>query len=356
MLCAFLFGNFAQSRLMEASNLITLSSTYVDLQGDVVPLESLEDLARQINGRTKGRLLIDHRRDIPPYGYWGQAIIVQEKGYHLLKARQFLYNPPSLLQTHPDLLIAELDAPQELALHPTPEKPTIIIDKNNYPSFEVAQALAHSLERDFGDMAVEMDTRKNLQLDPQISIVLSDYWYLLYLTLVPFARKIGDVILEETIGEAYKSLKERAANQIRQFISIIRKTRKDTVTHGKTQIVIFEISGSPYIELFTKTNDVDLIARSLKPGKLAKVHTRINELSKSLNLKEAHFILDKEGIWKFSYIITKEGHIVGTKDAMKKRDKLITRIQLNGAMGYSISGRVKYKDKLPPGQDNSNPA
>ena len=340
---------------MEASDLVTLSSSRKDLHGDLISSEQLQEMARQLNGPLKVRLLVAHRRDIPPYGHWGGAQVVEENGLHVLKARQIFHKPAIAFQGFPGMLIAELPTPQEFAILPSPRTPTVIIDKNNYRTGDVAVALAELIEKEFPGMAVEMEARKDFHLATQISIILSDYWHQIHPLVEALGVKAVDVVLEENIGEGYKLLKKKLYGKIRNLIGIVRLTRKNVIPQDQPQIVIFEIPGTPLIHLYSRTNDLDLIATALQPKKLAKVHARIRELNKVLQVNEAHFKLDKDGNWKFNYVITEKGQIVGTKDTMTQLNKQVERIKLEGWKSFSLGARVKYEKRPLPPADEDRP-
>lgn len=54
---------------------VIIRSETIDLHGDFTTLKALEDYVNAVNGENKMRYLANHRRDIPPIGYFDNAEI-----------------------------------------------------------------------------------------------------------------------------------------------------------------------------------------------------------------------------------------------------------------------------------------
>lgn len=116
------------------------------------------------------------------------------------------------------------------------------------------------------------------------------------------------------------------------------------IPKNKVLHTIFEIPGTPNIELHIKSDAVNRIEKALKPSSLVKVHKKIAILQSQLSISEIHFIFNTKDNWDFSYLITEEGKIIGTKESFKKRDKLFEKIELSPTKAFSIgAGGIKYK-------------
>lgn len=122
-------------------------------------------------------------------------------------------------------------------------------------------------------------------------------------------------------------------------------TRHKAIPKNKTLVTIFEILGDPYIELAARTDVSSLICQGFRERKLAKVKEEIVNFKKRfVNIREIHFDLPVKDSWKFTYLITDQDQLIGTKAKIKERDKLQQRILLSHAAGFSISiGNVKHE-------------
>lgn len=56
---------------------------------------------------------------------------------------------------------------------------------------------------------------------------------------------------------------------------------------------------------------------------------KITDLSKHINIAKVQFVLSNKGKWKFNYLLTDNGEVIGTKTVFKKRDKKIEMINRN---------------------------
>ncbi|RZK01377.1 MAG: hypothetical protein EOO43_24735, partial [Flavobacterium sp.] len=79
------------------SNKVILSSTQKDLHGDTLSLEHLKKGVETINGLKKIRMLINHRRDLPPIGYWTNGELEENNDLYLLKAEPIQYKSREIL-------------------------------------------------------------------------------------------------------------------------------------------------------------------------------------------------------------------------------------------------------------------
>ena len=68
---------------------------------------------------------------------------------------------------------------------------------------------------------------------------------------------------------------------------------------------------------------------ALNSHQLSKVGKKITDLSKHINIAKVQFVLSNKGKWKFNYLLTDNGEVIGTKTVFKKRDKIIEMIIRN---------------------------
>lgn len=323
---------------------VVISSTSVDSHGDKQSVELLKKGVESINSSSKMRMLINHRRDLPPLGYWDHAEVEERNTVSLLKAEPILYQKREIITSEKTTLIKEsFDYPIAFTgrFYEQNELTTVTIDKNNFQSWDVVDYITKKLTEESNEpIVVNFDTRKNLLPEPRIIISLATYYSVIHPLIEPLIKKVGENIAEDF----YKKSKEKLKTLLTSVRSYIRSVREESLPKEKEMITIFEIPGTPYIELHAKTNDADFIVKSLSGNRLSKVHKRIKELNQTLTLKEVHFKLNDKGQWKFIYLITDDGAIVGTKEIMNKRDYLHNRINLRPIKGYSMGSNVEYTD------------
>jgi hypothetical protein len=156
--------------------------------------------------------------------------------------------------------------------------------------------------------------------------------------------KIGGKFAEDIASDIYDHSKKKIKELYQGIVTAINVTMHNARPLKKPLEIIFEIPGIPYIELHAKADNVEPIAKGISASRLAKIHKRIAELSQHITIDEVHFSLGEKGQWQFTYLITPDGMLIGTKPIFKKRDKLVKRIELSPTKGFSIGADVTYSD------------
>ena len=329
------------------SNKVIVSSTQKDLHGDTFSLEHLKKGVETINGDKKMRMLINHRRDLPPIGYWTNGELDEQNEVYLLKAEPILYKSREIIAGNTVLIKETFETSVAFIERPYEEgQPiTLTFDKNNFESWDSVKRVVQKLTSESDEpIQIKHDSRKDLTPDPRLIITLTTYYSILYPLIKPFIKKIGEKIAEDIADDVYKKTKEKGKNILNDIKKYVTTIRKSALPKDKKLTTIFEIPGKPYIELHAKTDDADLIVNALKGSKLSKLHGQLSDLSKLIDIKEVHFKLSEKGHWKFTYLIGVDGSIIGTKDIISKRDYLQNRINLRNIKGFSVGADVSYSE------------
>ena len=157
---------------------------------------------------------------------------------------------------------------------------------------------------------------------------------------------MGEKFAEDIADDVYKAGKSTAKALISKIAESVRVIRKDMVPKNKVLVTIFEIPGRPYIELQVKSDDSAKIIKALSDKKLAKVHQQISVLQGKIDISEICFVFNAKDKWEFTYLITSNGEVVGTKSAFNKRDRLVKRINLSPTKAFSIGAEgVKFEKR-----------
>lgn len=324
---------------------VILRSMTTDLHGDFIPLNMMEDDVTTINGKCKMRYLINHRRDIPPIGYFDNAEIQEVDNIIHVFAEPIAFKNKSVLFIETELFSEAANQPISFITSENSDKFQILVDKNNFQDVSVLQNTGQMLRAIYEqEVSLQLGIRKNLIPDPEIVITLAQYYFLIYPILKPFLAKMGEKIAEDIADDVYNECKKNAKISILKISKSIKILRQNMIPRNKILHTIFEIPGNPKIELHIKSDDATKIEKGLQARKLSIVHKKIITLQKQLDISEIHFIFNSKNKWEFSYLITVEGSIVGTKQSFNKRDKLLNRIELSPMKAFSIgAGGVKYE-------------
>jgi len=328
----------------------------IDLHGDFIPLNMMEDYVTAINGKNKMRYLINHRRDIPPLGYFDKAEIRKiDDLIHVYAAPIILKNRTSLF-IETELFSEEPEQPISFITSDNLDKFQIIIDKNNFHDINVLQNTGQMLKEIYEEeVSLELGMRKNLMPDPQIIFTLANYYFLIYPILKPFLVKIGEKIAEDIADDLYNECKKNAKIGVSKLSKSVKILRQNMIPKNKVLHTILEIPGNPNIELHIKSDDPTKVEKGLQARKLSTVHKKVIFFQKRFDISEIHFVFNSKNKWEFSYLITLEGNVIGTKQSFSKRDKLLRRIELSQTKAFSIGATgVKYERRSRSNDSNSS--
>jgi len=325
---------------------VVVRSHTVDKHGDYVPLNIMKDYVHVVNGKNKMRYLVNHRRDLPPLGYWDNAEIKEIGPILNAIAEPIRFINRSIIDWNKDLIIEDAGIPISFLTH---EEKTndlhISVDKNNFRKDDLKDIEIHLSQTFDNSIELDLHLRKVLLPDPEVIFTFVKYSILVYPVIRPFLTKIGKKIAEDVGDDIYHKAKSNLKNLIVNLSSTVKKVREKMIPQDKILLTIFEIPGDPYIELHIKSNDPKKIERGLATKNLIKVHKRISEFSEKIEVKEIYFNLNEKDKWSFCYLITNEGQVLGTKSSFRKRDKLAKRIELSNTKGFSIgAGGVKFEE------------
>lgn len=303
-----------------------ISSNHRDSHGEVISKELLESMVKDINNNeSRLRMGVDHRRDFPPMGRLENAELVEREGYFLVEADFVPYSNVNLVSWDQNLIaeyfdgtfqFAEVDPKEALSF-------SIAVDPHNFGSFKEVVDLKKDIEGNH-DVGVKLNFigRKSILPDPEVMFTLTKS-FLLYHLLKPTVKKIGEKIAEKTA--------DKSVEHAEKLTAIITKTIKEVffrcVPKARPVAVIFEIPGSPHIELIARTRDEKLLLKSLKYERLSEMKAKLDDLSRNVSVAKIQFLLNEKGRWKFNYLITDRGEAIGTKISFQRRDR---KLQLMG--------------------------
>lgn len=326
------------------ANKVTLSSSHIDSHGDTLK-DGLANMVIAINKDHKMRMLLNHKRELPPIGFWDNGVLVQEQEHLYVKAEENFYGDRTNLWWDSNLVLEKNEKSINLSnRNEITEILTFSVDKNNFRTFEDFENYSQDL-RELSQEKINVDLRLRKAIIPHPELVIKiASAHILYQLLKPLVKHIGEKIADDVADYLYKVSKSNIKQFQKYIFKTIRFTREKTIPKNKILTTIFEIPGEPYIELSAKTDNAELISKSLTERKFQYIRCEIERLSNYLAISEIHFSLNDKGGWKLTYLVTKQGEIIGTRKAFDERDKLHKKILLSPTVGYSMSGdRVKYE-------------
>ncbi|WP_139113084.1 hypothetical protein [Mucilaginibacter sp. PPCGB 2223] len=320
-----------------------MSTTHVDSHKDKMSLEALIRMKDTINSDKKLRWGVDHNKEFPPVGQLINAEIVQRDEHYYLEADYKPYDyreevpwdntllMESFKEGYPFIEI-DLEIPTETIVAVDPN--SFISDKHYNLFLQETQALNYPF------IGTE-HLRKANASTPEIIFTVGQS-AIIYHIIKPLAKKIGKKIADK----AEKVLVEKGED----FYQFISRTIISAFSHGASSnrppFVVFQINGIPNIELIAKTSDHDLIIKALKDNKLKAMIEEIDFYRSKFEIEKIQFILTTKGKWKFNYLLTPNGAVVGKKDSFKKRDRRLDIVlNMNDGKVYNSVGLSNSKKR-----------
>ncbi|MCD8035053.1 MAG: hypothetical protein LUF83_12290 [Alistipes sp.] len=308
-----------------------ISTTHRDSHGDTMSLEALQDMVDCVNNvNTRIRMSVDHRKDLPPNGRIENAVLVQKEDYYAVEAdfcefekREFVEWDNTLIKesfndkfTFKDVINEECT---ELS---------ISLDPHCFKTKSDFDACTIPLQNIENNVPIKEELRKSILNDPEIIFHISGT-FLFYQLLKPTIKKIGEKIADEISDQVIKQNK-KILNLINQCI---KEFLHRSIPKTRPANIIFDIPGNPHIELIARTRKDELIFKSLTGKRIAEVHTQIKEFSEHIEIAKIQFLLSDKGRWKFNYLYTTNGEVLGKKIAFDKRDRKFEMIEKNAPNG-----------------------
>jgi hypothetical protein len=315
-----------------------LATTHCDSHGDKLALEALQQMCEMMNGERTVRMGLNHNQFLPPLGQYGKAYIVQdEKGEYLLCAEPILLDKYEEIDEQGELIHnykeglrgfreVDFDAPDCI---------TVDIDFYNFTDFQAAEVYYRELNLEVDpNIEVNEKIRKELYPDPELVITLSKA-FILYKFLKPIGEKVADKLsdkVSEDLAIGYEKIKK-----------IITKTIKYFDKKYKKVVLIIEIPNSEiHIELATEISieNVDTFLGKLTAEEIDEIIEKSLKTKALFNGEKIQFVFGDDASWSFTYLLTKEGGVIGKRHLFEKRNRQYQVLLDRGQIFNSFGARV----------------
>jgi hypothetical protein len=305
------------------------------VRNSVFTIESLEDAAKQITERErKVVVLAEHDSTCPPLGLTIAGHVVKiEDGFHGLEVISALYGNP----VDVDLPDGDSGYLQELPEYPCPltlsdfgdsELPEVQIDPSNFDGFEQASVfleeireIAPELEYDTGVLE-----RRSLIPDPEVVFRLG-----LSLSATWFVARVSKA--------AADAIEPRLKRFFDVIIETVLKAAKTAIPLLRPITYIVKVNGDPNVDFVVRSRDPNLVIRAFT-GDFSEISKQVVALRNRFSAEMIQFLLDEEGQWKFNYLLTRDGKVIGSKISYDRQAVLLREME----------SKAKEKLKSSPNQ------
>ncbi len=308
---------------MTATQYVTgIIATTQMVRNSVLTLESLQEAAKQItDSKRKVVVLVNHNHTCPPLGMTISGRVVElEGGHHGLETVSALYgNPVDVKLPNGDSgFLQELsDDPHPLTLSDFggSELPKVEIDPANFNSFEHASTFLSEIEAIAPELgcATGMMERRTLIPDPEVvfrlGLSLSASWFT--------AR------LSKAAADAIEPRLKRFLNVI---IETVFKMAKNAIPLFRPITYIVKVNGIPNVDFVVQSRDANLVISAFT-GDFSEIRKQIVALAIRFDAEMIQFLFDEKGQWKFNYLLTRDGEVIGSKMSYNRQAVLLREIE-----------------------------
>ncbi|MFM9328998.1 hypothetical protein [Paenibacillus mesotrionivorans] len=297
-----------------------LATTHVDGHGMQMSKEVLDQAAAQINGPIVPGMGIEHDITIPPIGKFVKAEVRQLPDGEYGVYGEFLLFDPEMTQkiALPDGEAAFVDVwadkrPFADKHEEIPEEIVYSFDPTNFESQAEMLKFQKELEDD-GPNLQEMLIRKSLIPDPEFIVKLSKH-AVEFLIAHQLLKKVGQQLASDTsndIAKLYATIRNAAI-----------KYGKYCIPKNRPITYVFVIPGTPTIEFVIRTANSATVSKAIHNEKISSAIDDANRLHEAITAQKIQFILNEDEKWTFNYMLTSTGSVVGSEDAVARREKAV---------------------------------
>jgi hypothetical protein len=317
-----------------------IATTHIDRQNDRIAKEALESMASQIYNEHKIRLTVEHDITVPPIGKtlegWVEA---RNDGEYQLVAIHEVFEKEEEIELFDGSLALKRESLRDR--HPfagiedqPPEDIVISYDLHMFSSKEDQSNFLENITNS-SNLAFQVSEfgRKSWVPDPELIITvgksIAGFW-----------------LVKKAIDKAGDKIGEQISEDLSQFYSLVRSAVINVVKYAipknRPITYIFKIPGTPHIEFVIRTTDSNLVLSSILLEKQKEALEQAEQLHKTLQAEYVQFLLDNNGMWKFNYLLTNQGDVIGKKERFLKNPR---EFQLTSSDQKNIITRAKKRRK-----------
>jgi hypothetical protein len=297
------------------------ASTYRDSHGDRFAPESFDRVANDINtGASCPAFGVEHDRTLPPLGKVIAARIEDlPDGERLLVLTQDLFENERQI-TLPDGtvgFVSESDSdrrPFVQTIKPV-DVTHVQIDRVNLEDPDEADQFFSDVRSATSEPFEEgAFFRKAAVPDPELVIVAAK-------TIA--AALVGKKVVDKVVDSIGDKVKGDLAKLYDLARAAVVNFAKRAVPRNRPHTYLVVIPGDPVIELVAVTTLPDAFLEALTEAHLKEAVERALELHSRFDTARVQMLLAKDGTWRFNYLVTHQGTVIGTDESLRRRTKVL---------------------------------
>lgn len=289
--------------------------------------EALEQSADAINGSTVPMLGIEHDLTLPPIGKWVNANVEKlADGEYGLFGQNVMYQDSfreeTVLSNGSKVIIESYSdkRPFTSRSEDIPEEIKFSYDITNFESEDDRKSFDKYLQEINGATS-DFLLRKSLIPDPELIINLSRdaiAAFATYKVVQKTGQKVGNAVSED-LFKIYTNIRNVAISYSK-------------LCFPKNRPITYVIQDNSEFEkeFVVRTADPNSLEAAIKMENLSSALEEAKNYKETFDADKVQFIFVPEIGWQFNYLLTSSGQVVGSPDAIKRREKAV-ELMLNSS-------------------------
>lgn len=294
---------------------VIFATTHVDSHGDRLAVSALEDMAAGLR-EVAVRWTIEHDPTVLPLGRIARARVVElADGEHALLVQPERFEALREITLPGGSQAIEFGVPGHdvsfaVHRHEKRDEYYVAYDRVNFESQDdihafltEVRAVAPFEERVFG--------RKSLIPDPQLILQLPAAFLTFEAT-----RRIGGKVLDRLGDDIAED-----AHRIYQFATTAAVALlKRAIPKGRPVTCVYEVDADPKVQFVVRGDDAQTFEAAIDLERLRELWRQAVDLRDALDAIEVQYLYDG-GEWRFNYLLTGQGRIIGTPIALEEANR-----------------------------------
>lgn len=314
--------------------------------------EALEGAADQINSGNRLLLTVEHDLTIPPYGKTIKAWVEpRDDGEFQLVVENEIFDT---------IYWVELSNGSKLFKQES--------DADNYPFADRYAGITDEvfLSYDWVNFDSEEDMRsfiEDIKSQSDLEFSAGEFGRKSYIPdpefLIGVAKAIGAyLIARNVLNKVGDKVLEIASEDIAKFYTFVKSVVSSAVKYARPQnrpiTYAFIVSGDPTLEFIARSSNAGLVVSAVTLENLEAALSQANFYYSTFGAVKIQYLLNDDGAWKFNYLLTNTGGVIGTEESLSRRAK---RFELLGQQVESMNRTEGEQSKLlSPSEDSDKGA
>jgi len=138
--------------------------------------------------------------------------------------------------------------------------------------------------------------------------------------------------------------------QLKRFFDVVietvSKTAKNAIPLLRPITYIVKVNGDINIDFVVQSRDPNVVIRAFA-GDFTEISKQVDELRNRFDAEMVQFLLDEKEQWRFNYLLTRDGKVIGSKMSYDRQAVLL------GEMEAKAKEKLKYiPDKANAADEN----